>query len=167
MAIRGKGDRTRVVPLNLPARRRIEDWLAVRSRLADKNEPALFVNRSGKRLSTRSIWSILNSVGEAAGIDGLTPHALRHTALTILVRNQIDLVLTAEIAGHRRVETTRRYTLFLLGGTVRRRWTRSTSSTRCHGSTAFARSHLPECPKYRVIEGTIAESMRRMPQWPS
>jgi integrase/recombinase XerC len=45
-----------------------------------------------------------------AGIDGLSPHLLRHTCLTNLVRDGRDLVLVAEVAGHRRLETTRRYT---------------------------------------------------------
>jgi len=41
----------------------------------------------------------------------LSPHALRHTCLTALVRQGTDLVLVAELAGHRRVDTTRRYSL--------------------------------------------------------
>jgi len=49
-------------------------------------------------------------LGHDAGLT-LSAHVLRHTCLTTLVRNGADLVLVAEIAGHRRLDTTRRYSL--------------------------------------------------------
>ncbi len=73
-------------------------------------EPALFLNPRGQRLSTRTIDLVLRRLGQAAQIR-LSAHTLRHTCLTLLVRKGADLVLVAEIAGHRRLETTRRYSL--------------------------------------------------------
>jgi site-specific recombinase XerD len=64
----------------------------------------------GQRLSIRAIDLILRRLGRDAGVT-LSAHTLRHTCLTALVRNGNDLVLVAEIAGHRRLETTRRYSL--------------------------------------------------------
>jgi integrase/recombinase XerC len=49
-------------------------------------------------------------VAEKAGV-ALSAHVLRHTCVTNLVRGGHDLVLVAELAGHRRLETTRRYSL--------------------------------------------------------
>jgi site-specific recombinase XerD len=108
----GKGDAYREVPLNAPARAVLEPWWRARRRAtADGDgEPALFTNRRGGRLSARSIESVVARVGGKAGL-ALTPHVLRHTCVTLLVRAGHDLVLVAELAGHRRLETTRRYSL--------------------------------------------------------
>ncbi len=104
----GKGDAYREIPLNADARKALRAWLESRGRAADNT--ALFLNRRGDRLSARSIYQLVNRLGEKAGLS-ISTHTLRHTCLTNLVRNGNDLVLVAEIAGHRRLETTRRYSL--------------------------------------------------------
>jgi integrase/recombinase XerC len=53
---------------------------------------------------------VVRHVGQAAGFP-LSAQILRHTYLTNLVRQGNDLVLVADLAGHRRLETTRRYSL--------------------------------------------------------
>jgi integrase/recombinase XerC len=58
----------------------------------------------------RAIDLLLRKLGEEANVP-LSAHTLRHTCLTNLVRAGHDLVLVAEIAGHKRLETTRRYSL--------------------------------------------------------
>jgi site-specific recombinase XerD len=85
------------------------EWLTERRRVAADGEPALFVGRRGRRLARRSIDDVVRAVGRAAGLE-LSAHVLRHTCLTLLVRQGTDLVL-AELAAHRRLETTRRYSL--------------------------------------------------------
>jgi integrase/recombinase XerC len=65
-------------------------------------------------MSTSPLDLIVRKVGQDAGIE-LSAHALRHTLLTALVRNGNELVLVAEIGGHKRVETTRRCTLPTVG----------------------------------------------------
>ena len=70
----------------------------------------MFLNPKGKRLSVRSIDLIIRRIGADAHLE-LSAHVLRHTCLTNLVRRGNDLVLVAEIAGHKRLETTRRYSL--------------------------------------------------------
>lgn len=106
----GKGDAFREVPLNAETRSAVEEWLAVREDVVVEGERPLFLGRTGRRLSSRSIDSVVRSAGEVAGI-ALSAHVLRHTCVTNLVRQGHDLVLVAELAGHRRLETTRRYSL--------------------------------------------------------
>jgi len=104
----GKGDTARTVPLHPELRRGIGAWLDER-KAADAD--ALFVSRSGERLSVRSAGAIVAKIGQLAGIDDLTPHVLRHTFATNLTRGGTDLVIVAELCGHRRLDTTRRYSL--------------------------------------------------------
>jgi site-specific recombinase XerD len=67
------------------------------------------LNRRGGRLSDRSVRSIIERLGELAGLDEdpldhFGPHVLRHTFGTQLVRAGIDLVTVAELMGHARLE---------------------------------------------------------------
>jgi site-specific recombinase XerD len=107
----GKGDTYREVPLNAEVREALRIWLKERSkRFSQTPDPALFLNLKGKRLSARAIDLIIRQIGADAHLE-LSAHVLRHTCLTNLVRHGNDLVLVAEIAGHKRLETTRRYSL--------------------------------------------------------
>lgn len=77
-----------------------------------RGREALFLGRRGKRLTTRALDLVVRRLREEANLEGpLSAHVLRHTCLTNLVRNGNDLVMVAEIAGHKRLETTRRYSL--------------------------------------------------------
>ncbi|MCZ7673722.1 MAG: tyrosine-type recombinase/integrase [Chloroflexi bacterium] len=107
----GKRDSYREIPLNVNARRALDAWIVNRKEMfpAVDNE-AFFLNRRGGRLSARAIDMVLRKLSEEAGVN-LSAHVLRHTCITNLVRNGTDLVLVAEIAGHRRLETTQRYSL--------------------------------------------------------
>jgi site-specific recombinase XerD len=107
----GKGDTYREVPLNAEVREALLAWLKERSkRFPQISDPAFFLNAKGKRLSPRAIDLIVRRTGADAHLE-LSAHVLRHTCLTNLVRCGNDLVLVAEIAGHKRLETTRRYSL--------------------------------------------------------
>jgi site-specific recombinase XerD len=108
----GKGDAYREVVLNAEVRVALEGWLAERLEYPDGEDEALFLNRRGSRLSTRAVNMIVRRFGEEAGLERpVSAHALRHTCMTNLVRAANDLVLVAEVAGHKRLETTRRYSL--------------------------------------------------------
>jgi site-specific recombinase XerD len=104
----GKGDLYREVPLNPSCRQALTDWL--RDRAAPDEERALFTGPQGRRLSPRAVDLVVRSVAARAELN-LSAHTLRHTCVTNLVRSGNDLVLVAELAGHRRLETTRRYSL--------------------------------------------------------
>lgn len=109
----GKGDSYREVVLNSEAREVLSGWLATRKQWPmSEDNSALFLSRRGGRLSTRAVDLTVRKLGQEANLDRpLSAHALRHTCVTNLVRAGADLVLVAEIAGHKRLETTRRYSL--------------------------------------------------------
>ena len=106
----GKGDAYREVELNALVRAMLDEWVSERSKVALIGETALFVSRTGRALSSRSIDLAVRRVAARARLV-LSAHVLRHTFVTGLVRAGNDLVLVAELAGHRRFETTRRYSL--------------------------------------------------------
>jgi site-specific recombinase XerD len=109
----GKGNRYRQVPLNNQVREALLEWDNHRRQNfedTDLTETAFFLSRLGRRISPRGVDLRLRSLAAQAGLP-LSAHTLRHTCLTNLVRGGHDLVLVAEIAGHKRLETTRRYSL--------------------------------------------------------
>jgi len=114
----GKGDAYREVPLNSASRKALDEWFAARTdqlaALAEaggKGEAAaLWLSRSGTRMSSRAVDLVVRRLATEAKLE-LSAHVLRHTFVTNLIRSGADVVLVAEIAGHRRLDTTRRYSL--------------------------------------------------------
>lgn len=104
----GKGGRQRELPLNPTARDAISAYLETRR---DCEAKALWLNRTGGRLSARSISTAITVIGTACGLE-ISPHVLRHTCATQMIRkDKIDIVLAASLLGHSRLESTRRYAL--------------------------------------------------------
>lgn len=106
----GKGGRQREVPLHPVARRSLSAWLQERQANFGESLDPLFVNTRGQRLTTRSVDLLMDRLGEEAGVE-VSAHVLRHTFATNLIRKGHDLVLVAELAGHARLDTVRRYSL--------------------------------------------------------
>ncbi len=110
--IRGKGSKERLVPVGSFAQRAIDAYL-VRSRpvlSAKAGGAALFLNKRGTRLSRQSIWEIIQSAGEACGLQ-VSPHSLRHSFATHLIEGGADVRVVQELLGHASVATTQIYTL--------------------------------------------------------
>ncbi len=103
----GKGDAYREVPLNSACRKALDEWSQARP---VGEVDALWLSRQGTRMSSRAIDLVIRRLAKDAGLE-LSAHTLRHTAVTNLIRSGADVVLVAEIAGHRRLDTTRRYSL--------------------------------------------------------
>jgi len=103
----GKGDAYREVPLNSACRKALDDWAEARPAT---DVAALWLSRQDTRMSSRAIDLVIRRLAKDAGLK-LSAHTLRHTAVTNLIRSGADVVLVAEIAGHRRLDTTRRYSL--------------------------------------------------------
>lgn len=108
----GKGDAYREVALNAEVREALDRWLSGREEFPESDGSALFLNLKGGRLTSRAVDMVIRRFGKEAAIEKpVSAHVLRHTCMTNLVRNGNDLVLVAEVAGHKRLETTRRYSL--------------------------------------------------------
>ncbi|POM23893.1 Tyrosine recombinase XerD [Actinomadura rubteroloni] len=112
--IRGKGGKTRVVPVGDYARRAVDAYL-VRARpelaRAGRGGPALFLNARGGRLSRQGAWMVLRAAAERAGLSDVSPHTLRHSFATHLLDGGADVRVVQELLGHASVTTTQVYTL--------------------------------------------------------
>jgi integrase/recombinase XerC len=112
--VRGKGKRERLALLGPPAVEALELWLPQRAALAGPRaatQPALFLNRSGTRLTSRSVGRLLEKYLAAAGLDPRTsPHTLRHSFATHLLDAGADIRSVQELLGHRSLGTTQIYT---------------------------------------------------------
>lgn len=114
--VRGKGDKTRRVPLHARARRRLREWLArreaLRPRRGREEAPrALFPNGRGGRLSARSVRRLVEREARRVGLDQhVHPHRLRHSFATHLLDGGADVRHLQEMLGHARLSTTQIYT---------------------------------------------------------
>ncbi|MGQ0678328.1 MAG: tyrosine-type recombinase/integrase [Actinomycetota bacterium] len=107
----GKGGLQREVAMHAEVRAALDGWLSVRRSWPGADSSALFISRRGGRLTVRAVDQLVGQLGATAHLTDFSTHVLRHTFCTRLVRAGHDLVLVAELAGHRRIETTRRYSL--------------------------------------------------------
>ena len=109
--VRGKGSKERSVVFGQHAAAALRRYLQEsRSQLASSPEPALFLNRYGKRLSRRSIEKMVERYsGQAQTRDGVHPHTLRHTFATHMLEGGADLRVIQELLGHSSPNTTQIY----------------------------------------------------------
>jgi integrase/recombinase XerC len=107
VTVLGKRNKQRRVPLNAEVRAALSAWLEVRP---ETSAVALFVGRKGGNLGTRAMQRVVAQLGNAAGLEELTPHILRHTFAKSLVDAGVGLEKVADLLGHSRLETTRIYT---------------------------------------------------------
>jgi integrase/recombinase XerC/integrase/recombinase XerD len=106
--VEGKGGRTRVVPVGEHAWRALERYLARgRTVLSTGASPALFLSKTGKRLSTSDVRRRLRLQTRRAGV---SPHTLRHSFATHLLEGGADLRTIQELLGHSSISTTQTYT---------------------------------------------------------
>jgi site-specific recombinase XerD len=111
--VEGKGAKTRFVPTGEPALRSIATYLErARPALSGADpEPALFLSKSGKRLSTSDVRRRLRVWARHASTQtGVHPHALRHSFATHLLEGGADLRAIQEMLGHASISTTQVYT---------------------------------------------------------
>lgn len=109
--VTGKGGKTRIVPLGSKAIEAIQNWLPVRAGMAGIEDNALFVGRTGGRLSPRSVQVRLKQTGIQLGMDAnIHPHALRHSFASHLLQSCGDLRAVQEMLGHASISTTQIYT---------------------------------------------------------
>ena len=112
--VRGKGKKERIVPVGSSALQVIQHYMEYRNKRAQNDvnfdSKVLFVNKFGKRLSTRSVRRKMDKYLKMAGLDSeLSPHTLRHSFATHMLNNGTDLRSVQKLLGHQSLSTTQVY----------------------------------------------------------
>ncbi|MEI8175967.1 MAG: site-specific tyrosine recombinase XerD [Candidatus Omnitrophota bacterium] len=111
---RGKGGKERIVPIGGKAQEALQRYFA-KTRPAlirgNSDEPRIFVNRFGRKISRQTLWSLIKQYAHHARIKTrITPHTLRHSFATHILERGADLRVVQELLGHANISTTQIYT---------------------------------------------------------
>jgi integrase/recombinase XerD len=108
LKVHGKGNKERLVPLTGEVVAALHQYLASRPSSSSRH---LFLSYCGQAIPGRRIYQILRRLFKKAGLahQGITPHKLRHTFATHLVRNGVDVRTVQELLGHADLQTTAKY----------------------------------------------------------
>lgn len=110
----GKGNKERVVFFAEGCREAIDDYLSVRNvdKVKESDKNALFISQKNCRFGARGIEQMLDKKLLMAGLDSsrYSPHKLRHTAATLMLKNGVDTRALQEVLGHSNLNTTQIYT---------------------------------------------------------
>lgn len=106
----GKGKKYRIVYFSNYCKEKLKKYLWVRSEV--ENEKALFLNARKNRISINGIEYIVKKAFKLIGLDNnnYSPHTLRHTAATIMLKSTGDILLVKEFLGHKSITSTQTYT---------------------------------------------------------
>jgi integrase/recombinase XerC len=114
LRVRGKGRKERLAPIGSYAIQALRRWLGVRRvspREPEGPRSPVFVNKFGRRLTTRSVARMLEKHLRCTGLDRrTTPHSLRHSFATHLLDRGADIRSVQELLGHKSLVTTQIYT---------------------------------------------------------
>jgi integrase/recombinase XerD len=109
----GKGAKERLLPIHEKAAEDLQAYLTDARPLMQNGRTgqAVFLNRRGERLTRQGFWLILKARAKRAGLNGrITPHTLRHSFATHLLRGGAPLRHVQELLGHASITTTQVYT---------------------------------------------------------
>jgi len=107
---KGKGDKQRIIPLSKSTLRALGEYLQKRLPASSKNKH-IFLNNRGEPITPRGVQLLFKRICKEAEIlrPELSVHKLRHTCLTLLLREGVDIVTLKEIAGHDDIGSTEIY----------------------------------------------------------
>ena len=106
----GKGNKTRDLPIGRQAVKSLRDWILIREKYSTESDLAIFINKQGKRLSSRSIQARLKKLSTERGLPAVHPHMLRHSFASHILESSGDLRAVQEMLGHADIGTTEIYT---------------------------------------------------------
>jgi integrase/recombinase XerC len=107
----GKGNKTRILPIGRMAVNALEKWLRERATLPRRDGAAVFIGRSGRRLTPRAVQLRVNTWARRMGLEmHVHPHMFRHSFATHLLESSSDLRGVQELLGHADIATTQIYT---------------------------------------------------------
>lgn len=110
LTCKGKGSKQRRVPVGKSAIEWLKSYLLHRRKKENIEIQNIFVTGLGVPLTRQEIYRMVKDYGEKAGIDGLSPHTLRHSFATHLVQNEADIRSVQQMLGHADISTTQIYT---------------------------------------------------------
>lgn len=105
--VRGKGEKDRIVLFDENTRDLIDNYIETQNQKSEY----LFINKNGRKLTTRYVQMMIKEYAEKAGIKKkVTPHVLRHSFATHLLKNGVDIRVIQQLLGHSSLSTTQIYT---------------------------------------------------------
>ncbi|MGI8467210.1 MAG: site-specific tyrosine recombinase XerD [Pyrinomonadaceae bacterium] len=110
LTCKGKGGKTRKVPLGKSAVEWLKRYLIFRRKKEKIEINNLFVSSLGKRISRQEIFKMVKECGEKIGREDVSPHTLRHSFATHLIQNSADVRSVQQMLGHADISTTQIYT---------------------------------------------------------
>ena len=118
LIIRGKGDKERLVPLSIPAKKSIDEYLAIRPYFLVDNRPSPFLFPSKAKqgyLTRQRMGQLLKELATKSGLPPkkISPHVIRHAFATHLLSHGADLRVVQQLLGHADISTTQIYTHIL------------------------------------------------------
>lgn len=110
LTCRGKGSKTRKVPIGKSAVEWLKSYLILRRKKENIEIQNLFVSSLGKPINRQIIFKFIKEYSEKAGLSDVSPHTLRHSFATHLIQNSADVRSVQQMLGHADISTTQIYT---------------------------------------------------------
>lgn len=110
LTCKGKGGKTRKIPIGTSAVEWLKSYLVMRRRKENIEINNLFVSSLGRPINRQIIFNLIKEYAEKCGLEDVSPHTLRHSFATHLIQNRADVRSVQQMLGHADISTTQIYT---------------------------------------------------------